>query len=309
MEVFVEVMLLGIGGMMPMPGRFLTSALLRHNGQVSLFDCGEGTQVPLKSSGFGIGRLRRFMLTHLHADHLTGLPGMLMLLAQAEPEYDVEIIGLPDVNNYVRVTRKALRFFLSYHIDYTDLDPAGGELPGDGFTLVYKPLAHTTPTLGFAYREHERPGRFSVDKARELGVPEGPLWGKLQNGVGVDVDGRAIEPEQVLGPPRRGRTFAFVTDTAPCDNIAALLYGADLAVIEGMFTDEHVAEAAEKKHLTARQAGRFVAEAGCGRALLGHVSPRYKYKDLAELQRQAQEECERVELAVPLERYPIPLPD
>mgnify|MGYP001180974495 FL=1 len=305
----MEVMVLGLGGMMPMPGRFLTSVVLRHNGRVTLFDCGEGTQVPLKASGFGIGRIERFALTHLHADHLTGIPGMLMLLAQAEPDHAVDVLGLPEVVEYVRGTRHLLRFYLSYQLNYVDLAREGGEIAGDGFTLRYLPLNHTAPTLGFSYTEAPRPGRFSVEKARELGVPEGPLWGKLQLGEAVEVDGRIVEPAQVLGAPRRGRKFAFVTDTAPCKNIVELLRDADLAVIEAMFTDEHAAEAVEKKHLTARQAAQMVADGGCRRALLGHVSPRYKHDDLLRLEEEAQAVCDRVALARPLDRVPIPLPD
>jgi ribonuclease Z len=305
----VEVMVLGLGGMMPMPGRFLTTAALRHNGQVSLFDCGEGTQVPLKSSGFGIARIGRFILSHLHADHLTGIPGMLMLLAQAEPDHEVDIIGLPEVIHHVRQTRRTLRFYLSYELRYHDLDPQGGVMPGDGFSLHYLPLDHTIPTLGFAYVENRRPGRFSVEKAQSLAVPEGPLWGELQRGHAVEVGGRRVTPAQVLGPPRRGRKFAYVTDTAPCDNALNLLADADLAVVEGMFTDEHATEAAEKKHLTVRQAAVLVKESGCARALLGHVSPRYRNNDLDQLETEAKEVCERAELAKPLERYEIALPD
>lgn len=294
---------------MPMPGRFLTSVILRHNGHATMFDCGEGSQVPLKSSGFGIGNIERFALTHLHADHLTGIPGMLMLLAQAEPDHAVEVLGLPDVTSYVRNTRKLLRFYLSYSLDYQDLDPAGGFRQEDTFTLHYLPLDHTTTVLGYAYEEAQRPGRFSPEKAAQLGIPAGPMWGKLQQGHSVAVAGQEIHPDQVLGPVRRGRKFAFVTDTAPCDNALTLLSGADLAVIEGMFTEKHAAEAEEKKHLTARQAAEMVKQSGCARALLGHVSPRYKNSDLAELEAEAKDVCDRVELAKPLERYEIPLPD
>jgi len=302
-------MVLGLGGMMPMPGRFLTAVVLRHHGVTTLFDCGEGTQVPLKASGFGIGHIARFVLSHLHADHLTGIPGMLMLLAQAEPDHHLQIVGLPEVNRYVKTTRRMLRFYLSYDLRYANLDPAGGALRGDGFTLHYRPLDHTTATLGFAYEEDERPGRFHPERVQELGVPEGPLWGKLQRGEAVSVHGTKIRPEQVLGEPRRGRKFAYLTDTAPCENALELLRGADLAVVEGMFAEEHAGEAAEKKHLTARQAAELVRDSGCARALLGHVSPRYKNNELAALEEEARAVCERVALAQPLVRYAIPLPD
>jgi ribonuclease Z len=302
-------MTLGIGGMMPMPGRWLTSVVLLHEGQATLFDCGEGTQVPLKKSGFGIGRFYRFVLSHLHADHLTGVPGMLMLLSQAEPDHDLEIIGLPDATRFVRGARDLLRFYLNYGLKYRDLDPDGGAVKGPGFTLRYLPLVHSTPNLGFAYDEDERPGRFSVDAARALGVPEGPLWGRLQRGESVLVGEREIKPGDVLGPPRRGRRFAYVTDTAPCANAVELLRNADLAVIEGMFCEEHAAEATAKLHLTARQAATIVGESGCARALLGHVSPRYANDEVRRLEDEAREVCDRVELARPLERLAIPLPE
>jgi ribonuclease Z len=300
---------LGIGGMMPMPGRWLTSVVLLHNGQATLFDCGEGSQVPLKKSGFGVGRFARFVLSHLHADHLTGVPGMLMLLAQAEPDHPLDIIGLPETVRYVRGTRELLRFYLSYGLKYRELALEGGELREEGFALKHLPLVHTTPTLGFAYIEDERPGKFSTENAQRLGVPEGPLWGRLQRGETVEVDGKTISPADVLGPTRRGRKFAYVVDTAPCDHAFELLQGADLAVIEAMFIEEHAAEAADKMHLTAKQAARIVADSGCARALLAHVSPRYNGEDLRRLEAEAREACDRVELARPLERYLVPLPD
>jgi len=305
----VEALVLGIGGMMPMPGRWLTSVMLRHNGRVTMFDCGEGTQVALKKSGFGIGQLERIVTTHLHGDHLLGIPGMLMLLAQAEPAHVVRIVGQPECNRYIRETRELLRFYLGYALDYVELDPAGGAWKGEGFTLEYLPLKHSASTLGFAYVEDERPGRFSIESARRLGVPEGPLWGQLQRGESVAVGERTVRPQDVLGPARRGRKFAFVTDTAPCQNAYRLLADADLALLEAMFVEEHAQEAAEKFHLTARQAGRIARESGCRRTLLGHVSPRYKHEELRKLEEEAHAQCESIELARPLERYPIPLPD
>ena len=302
-------MVLGLGGMMPMPGRFLTSVLLRHHGIISLFDCGEGTQVPIKASGFGIGKLQHFFLSHLHADHLTGVPGMLMFLTQAEPLHKVDIIGLPEVTQYVRTTRQLLHFYLSYQLRYTSLNPEGGDLSREEFTLHYLPLDHTIATLGFAYQEAMRPGKFSVEKARDLEIPEGPRWGALQRGESITLGDRSIHPADVLGPPRRGRKFAYVIDTAPCANAEALLAGADLAVVESMFVEEHAAEAAEKKHLTARQAAQLVKSSGCTRALLGHVSPRYKNGELRAMEEEARAVCDRVELAKPLVRYQIPLPD
>jgi ribonuclease Z len=305
----VEVLVLGIGGMMPMPGRWLTSAVVLFDGRATMFDCGEGTQVALKKSGFGVGRIERFVLSHLHGDHVLGVPGMLMLLTQAEIEGGVQIVGPPEVTGFVRGARDLLRFYLNYPLLYADLDPEGGVLPGEGFSIEYLPLKHSAHTFGFAFVEDERPGKFSIAKARELGVPEGPDFGRLQRGEAIIVGEREITPELVLGPPRRGRRFAYVTDTAPCKNAYRLLKDADFALIEAMFLNEEETDAAEKKHLTAKQAGRIVRESGCRRAVLGHVSPRYRRDDLHTLEEQARAECDCIEMARPLERYAVPLPD
>lgn len=305
----MELIVLGIGGMMPMPGRFLASAVLRHGGRTTLFDCGEGTQIPLKAGGLGVAHFDRFALTHLHADHLTGVPGMLMLLAQAGPRRPLEILGLSEVCRYVRATRDLLGFHMTYELLFRELDPGGGEVEGDGFTLVYRPLDHRIRTLGFRYEEAQRPGRFLVEKAEALGILPGPGRTALQEGRSIEVDGNTIPPEAVLGPPRRGRRFAYVVDTSPCDEALELLEGCDLAVIEGMFSDLHADEAAAKMHLTARQAGVLARQAGVGRALLSHVSTRYEESSLGRLEEEAREEYESVEIARPLFRYPIPLPD
>jgi len=305
----VEVLLLGIGGMMPMPGRWLTSAVVLLEGRATMFDCGEGTQVALKKSGFGVGRIERFVMSHLHGDHLLGLPGMLMLMTQAEIEQEVEIVGPPDVTRWARGNRDLLRFYLNYSLRYTDLEADGGEIKTDSFTLQYLPLKHSTTTYGFALIENERPGKFSLAKARELGVPEGPLFGALQRGESVRVGDREIKPEDVLGPARRGRKIAYATDTAPCKNVYRLLKDADFAVIEAMFLNEEEQDAAEKRHLTAKQAGRIVRESGCRRAVIAHVSPRYRWEDLQTLETQAREDCDAIELGKPLERYAVPLPD
>jgi len=304
----MELIVLGIGGMMPMPGRFLASAALRHNGRSTLFDCGEGTQIPLKESGWGVGHFDRFALTHLHADHLTGVPGMLMLLAQVGPRPPLEILGLREVCSYVRGTRDLLRFHMTYDLRYRELNPEGGEIKGEGFTLVYRLLDHTTRTLGFRFEEDQRPGRFLLERAEALGIPEGPGRRALQNGQSIEVNGNTISPADVLGPPRRGRRFAYVVDTAPCDGARELLEGCDLAVIEGMFPEIHAEEAAAKMHLTARQAATLARQARVKKALLTHVSTRLADRELRMLVNEAREEYDFVELAQPLGRYPVPLP-
>lgn len=304
----MDVILLGIGGMMPMPGRPLASALLRHEGRSTLFDCGEGTQVPLKAGSLGVAHLDRIALTHLHADHVTGIPGLLMLVAQGGERRPLGIVGDAAVCRYVRETRSLLGFHMPYALEFHALDPAGGSIRDDHGTLSWRPLEHRVPIVGYRYDEAPRPGVFSAAAADALGVPPGPLRAALQRGESVEVDGRRIDSEAVVGPPRRGRRVAYVTDTRPCDGARALLDGCDLAIVEGMFRTSHAEQAREKGHLTAVEAAALAREAGVARTLLTHVSPRYDDDELAALEREARDVCPTVELGRPLERVPVPLP-
>ncbi len=305
----MEIMVLGIGGMMPMPGRFLASAVLRHNGRTTLFDCGEGPQVPLKESGWGVGHIDRIALTHLHADHVTGVPGMLMLLAQVGPRRPLDILGLPPVCDYVRGSRQLLDFHMEYDLHYHDLGQEGGVFQGDGFKLTYRPLDHRGPVLGFRYEEDERLGRFEAARADALGIPDGPERAALQRGETISVEGNTITSDMVIGPARRGRRFGYITDTRPCDAAGELLENCDVAVIEGMFQSCHSDEAVAKKHMTSVEAATLAAEAGVGTTLLTHVSTRYSAEDLVILEQEAACISDRIKLAQPLHRYPIPLPD
>ncbi len=303
----MDVILLGIGGMMPMPGRPLASALLRHEGRSTLFDCGEGTQVPLKAGSLGVAHLERIALTHLHADHVTGIPGLLMLVAQGGPRRPLGIVGSDDVCAYVRQTQALLKFHMPYPLAFQSLDPAGGSFRDAHGTLSWQPLEHRVPTVGFRYEEAPRPGAFSVERAEALGIPPGPLRAALQRGESIVVDGRRVASADVVGPPRPGRCVAYVTDTRPCAGAQALLDGCDVAIVEGMFRAHHADQAREKGHLTAVEAATLAAEAGVGRALLTHVSPRYDDAELVLLEREAQAVCPTVELGRPLERIPVPL--
>lgn len=305
----MDAIILGIGGMMPMPGRALASALLRHDGRSILFDCGEGTQVPIKAASLGVGHIETIAITHLHADHVTGLPGMLMLIAQANDGTPRDLLALPAVCTYVEQTRKLLGFHMEYDLRLHPLDPAGGAFDGDGFTLTWAPLEHRVPNLGFRYEEAPRPGRFDSAAADRLCVPHGPARRALQRGEDIDVDGRIVKSADVVGPPRRGRRFAYVTDTRPCDNAVALLRDVDLAVIEAMFMNVHATDAAAKAHMTAAEAADVVKRSGAKRALITHVSPRYDATELAQLESEARDVCETISLPRPLDRHEIPFPD
>ncbi len=287
----LELFILGTGGMMPLPGRFLTSALLRREGELFLFDCGEGTQVSLRSLNLKWKKISTIFISHTHADHVTGLPGIMMLSSQVEREEPLYIIGPPAIREYVETSRKALDMYINYDIIIKEITGPGIVYEGDGYRVEAFRLNHTKPCFGYTLIEDPRPGIFNPASAEELGVPKGPLWAQLQSGKEVVLsNGGVISPDNVLGAPRKGRKFSFVTDTKYFDAIKENVSHSDLLICEGMFRDELRESAAEKKHLTAVQAAVIARNAGGVKKMgLIHYSPRYTEYDLRHLLKEAKE--------------------
>jgi ribonuclease Z len=285
----LELFILGTGGMMPLPGRFLTSALLRREGDLFLFDCGEGTQVSLRMLNLRWKKINTIFISHTHADHVTGLPGILMLSSQVDREEPLYIVGPPKIREYVEENRRVLDMYINYEIVVREIGEPGIVYQGDGYYIEAFQLQHTKPCYGYNLVEDQRPGVFDPQRAKELKVPMGPLWSQLQNGETVTAsDGSEVRSEQVMGPPRPGRKFSFVTDTSYFPEIAEKVEGTDFLICEGMFRDELEASAAEKKHLTAAQAARIAREAGGVRTMgLIHYSPRYTEGELKKLLKEA----------------------
>ncbi|MCB9489480.1 MAG: ribonuclease Z [Deltaproteobacteria bacterium] len=286
----MECVLLGSGGMMPMSYRFLVSMALRYDGRTFLFDCGEGTQIPLKAMKLGIKPIKDIFISHLHADHVTGLPGMLMMLNQAEPDEAITVYGPEGIHAYIHAMQKTLSFDRRYPLKVEELHGEAGVAYEDGNVRVfYRELNHRVRCLGYAVLERDLPGRFNIDKARELGVPEGPMWGQLQRGETVTLDdGRTVSPGDVLGDARPGRKVAYATDTRPCEGVTDLAMDADLVFVEGMFAHELVEDANLKGHQTVVQAAEQMKAAGARRAVMVHFSPRYHNDDIALLEAEAQ---------------------
>ena len=304
--------MLGYGGMMPMPLRMTTSVLLRREGRMLLFDAGEGIQLSLKRGALGVLGLDAVAITHLHADHLLGLPGIMMFRAQCDEPGPLKIVGPPGVGEFVRHTLDDLKYYINYNVDFVEWSDKSGRvaLSWNTGVLIWEPLEHSTLCLGYRFEEGGRPGRFDPDRATALGVPPGPLRGLLQAGeTVVAADGREVRSSDVLGRPRRGRIVAYATDTRPCAGLSRLCAGADLAFVEGMFVEAHRDAAVEKRHMTAAEAGRAARDAGAERIVLVHVSPRYTLEDEALLAAEARAVHPNAEVAKPLEAYAIPLPD
>jgi len=286
----LEAFILGCGGMMPLPYRHLTSVLLRREGDLFLFDGGEGTQVSLRKLNLRWKKINAIFVSHTHADHVTGIPGLLMLSAQVDRDDPLYIFGPPKIAEYIDTSRKVLDMYINYQIIVKEITEPGIVYSGPDFDVRAFPLQHTKVCYGYTLEEHSRPGAFNPDRALELKVPCGPLWSKLQSGETVQSsDGIDVAPADVLGSPRKGRKFSYVTDTRYIPSIAKEVAGSDLLVCEGMFEKELEATAIEKKHMTAQQAGMIARDAGVKQMALIHYSPRYTDSDLKILQTEAQE--------------------
>ncbi|MDR1444016.1 MAG: ribonuclease Z [Treponema sp.] len=286
----LEAFILGCGGMMPLPNRHLTSVLLRREGELFLFDGGEGTQVSLRRLNLRWKKISVIFVSHTHADHVTGIPGLLMLSSQVDRDDPLYIIGPPRIGEYIEESRRVLDMYINYEIVIREVTEPGIVYKGDGFHVRAFALRHTKPCYGYTLEEDIRPGEFHPDLAEALKVPRGPLWSKLQSGETVEAaDGALVRPEDVLGESRLGRKFSFVTDTLGFPGIAGQVADSDLLVCEGMFCRDLADSAREKKHMTSEQAARIALAAGVKKLALIHYSPRYTDYDLKQLLREAQE--------------------
>ena len=306
----MEAFILGCGGMMPLPYRHLTSVLLRREGDLFLFDCGEGTQVSLRRLNLKWKKIDAIFISHTHADHVTGLPGILMLNAQVDRTEPLYIYGPPKIKEYVETSRKVLDMYINYPIVVKEIEAPCVVHSGKDFYIRAFPLDHTKICVGYTLEELDRPGEFNPDKARELGVPVGPLWAQLQQGFEVQAtDGSIVKPEQVLGEKRSGRKFSFVTDTLYKKTIAEEVRGSDLLVCEGMFENELIDQAKEKKHMTAAQAATIARDADVRRMCMIHYSPRYTDRELDKLLQEAKEIWPKAELSRDRMNIDIPYVD
>jgi ribonuclease Z len=267
----IDVCLLGTGGMMPLPGRWLSALLLRCEGHVVLCDCGEATQLSWRYTNWGFRDLDSILLTHLHADHVAGLPGILFSLAFADRTEPVTIFGPTGTRDVVAGLCVVVPG-LPFPVEVVEIDANSTlRLPG-GLVLRALPVMHRVPCLAYTI-ERPRAPRFDAQRARQLGLPV-TLWRRLQRGERVEFGGRVIGTETVRGQPRRGLKVAYVTDTRPTPALADFVRGADLLVCEGMYGDpRELPRAIERGHMLFHEAAQLAAAAGVRRLWLTHFSP------------------------------------
>jgi ribonuclease Z len=290
----LRVTFLGTSAAQPTPGRGLSATALRRAGALWLFDCGEGTQRQMFRFGTGLD-LEGICFTHFHADHYLGVIGLVRTLSMNGRVAPLRICGPAPARALLERMLNLVPDELSFPLEITELAD-GDEVRLEDARLRAFTTDHRIASLGYSLLEDARPGRFHPERALAQGVPPGPLFGELQHGRSVVVDGRAVSPAEVVEPPRRGRHLVLSGDTRPCAATIAAARGADLLIHEATFGDAEQERAELVKHSTAREAARIAREAGVQRLVLTHLSSRYDTEP-SRLLAEAREAFEAVEIA------------
>lgn len=267
----LDVCLLGTGGMMPLPHRWLTSLMVRYNGSSLLIDCGEGTQIAIKEKGWSFKPIDVICFTHYHGDHISGLPGLLLTMGNADRKEPLTLIGpkgLERVVNALRVIAPELPF----PIRYKEITQTEQTLEINGYRLKAFRVNHNVTCYGYTM-EIDRAGKFDVERANAAEIPQ-RYWGILQKGETVTVDGHVYTPDMVLGPARKGIKLAYCTDTRPTESIKNNAAGSDLFICEGMYGEkDKIKKAKEYKHMTFHEAAQIAKDAQVKEMWLTHYSP------------------------------------
>ncbi len=265
---------LGTGGSLPSPKRNVTAVAVQVGSEVVLFDCGEGTQRQFMFSSASFMKVSSVYISHLHGDHFLGLPALIQSMSFNGREKQLRIFGPRGMCATVNSILGLGYFAPSFEIVVRDLEGGDAVKEGD-FTVKAVEVEHTVHSLGYVMEGSPKPGRFNLEKARELGVPPGPLFGSLQEGKTVEINGRRITPSMVLGAPRRGLKFAISGDTRPCKRFEEAVHCSDVLVHESTVTSELLVDAKEYGHTTAKQAAELAKRANVRSLYLYHISSRY----------------------------------
>jgi ribonuclease Z len=273
------VVFLGTAGSIPTVRRNSPAIAIRRGAELLLFDCGEGTQRQIARAKIGLRSKMRILITHMHGDHILGLPGLIQTMSLFDRKHPLEVYGPAGICAFIKAMKETVKFSLTFSVEVREI--------GEGVVYQEKDYfvesvwtKHSVPSLAYAIVEKARPGRFLPDRAGEINVPKGPLWSALQQGnTVINPQGKVIEPEMVLGPLRRGRRLVYSSDTAPCSSVEKLTSNADLLIHEATFTDDYGEKAIEMGHSTPSQAAQLAKRAGVLQLVLTHISGRYNEDD------------------------------
>src|SRR5260370_12093526 len=267
----IDVVFLGTGGSLPTKERGLPSVALRRDGELILLDCGEGTQRQMMHAGLGFNRPTVILISHLHGDHILGLPGLLQTMSSLARDKPLDLYGPKGLMKFLNLIYKPLGNPANFQLRPKELSP--GDEVDRGDYLIRTTLAkHDIQCIAYSIEEKERPGRFHPEKAKRLGIPEGPLWGELHHWKTVKVEGREIRPSDGVESPRPGLTIVYAIDTRPAESVKRLAKGADLLMHDGGFAEDRRPKAQEYYHSTAPDAAPLAQVAKVKRLAGAHIS-------------------------------------
>lgn len=303
----IQICFLGTGGSWPSKERSTPAIAVKRGSEIILFDCGEGAQRQFQKSPLSYMDISRIFITHFHGDHFLGLPGLIQTMSLNDRKAPLHVYGPSGMKKLLDQLLHLGYFTPTYEIEAHEIH--GGEaVKCDGYEIRAFSVKHCVPALGYVLSEDGRPGRFNKKRALELGVPEGPLFSKLQHGESVKLkDGRTVKPEEVLGNSRSGRRIVYSGDTAPCDPVLKEAKGCDVLIMDATAGEPLKEKAAQYGHSTARQAAEIAKGAGARTLVLFHPSPRYE--DASVLENEAKAVFENVFLPSDLAVIDVKLND
>ena len=302
----LKIIFLGTAGSIPTSTRGLPAVAIQREDELILFDCGEGVQRQMIRTKVGFHRKTKIFITHMHGDHVLGLPGLIQTMALLDRKKKIEVFGPFGIKAFIKGIQDTVHFVLTFPIEINEIKKSGLVCQEKEYEVHAAETSHEILSFAYAIVEKPRLGRFNTEKANTLGVPEGPLWSKLQHGEIVKLpNGRVVKPDQIVGEPRPGRKIVYSGDTRPNQSLLKLAENADLLIHEATFDDELVERAKEDGHSTPTQAAETAKQAKVQRLILTHISARYINTEA--ILAQAKKSFPKVDVAEDYLKIEIPL--
>jgi len=302
----MQVIFLGTAGSIPTTQRALPAIAIKRKNELILLDCGEGIQRQMIKAKVGFHKKTKIFITHMHGDHVLGLPGLIQTMSLLDREKELEIYGPVGIKAFIEAVKQTVQFTLTFPIVVKEISEEGVVCKEREYSIHAVHANHVIPALAYALIEMPRPGRFNKEKAEKLGIPEGPLWSKLQHGENIKLsNGKIVKPNDVLGKPRHSRKVVYTGDTRPTRTLVKLAENADLLIHDTTLDDELKERAKEDGHSTPSDAAKTAKKAKAKKLILTHISARYKTPE--PLLAQAKKLFKNVEVAEDFMRIDLPL--
>ncbi|MHB1868305.1 MAG: ribonuclease Z [Nitrososphaerales archaeon] len=272
-----KIHFLGTSSAVPTKDRGLSCVAINYENIIAFFDCGEGSQREINEAGLGFNKECAVFITHMHGDHVVGLLGLLQTMSMNRREKDLRIFGPKGIIDFVKLNRAILGFGLTFEVHVSEIKP-GLIYKHPKFRVFAQKSEHSTESFAYVFEEAEKPGKFNTRKALKLGVPEGPLWSKLQHGMKVvsPKNGRVVRPDRILGPSRKGKKIGISGDTRPSKKLKEFFDRCDVLIFDSTYSDQHAENARENMHSTSREAATLARKARAKKLILTHFSARYR---------------------------------